>query len=169
MKKKYSRIFANNLLLTNSKKIQNLNISQNNKKMLEQLKEFDSISFALDGVLLDEFDGTENTLKKEMQELCSALTKLGKKVFILTRRFDGSQRKLSIENIKESELDFCIQNLNVEVIFTNRNSFYPYITNSDKHCHIDSSLYELRQMKISKSKITTFNINELKLNYEPTN
>ncbi len=131
--------------------------------MIETLKKFETISFALEGVLDDELDGTENPLKEEMREICKKLTKLGKRVIIFTKRYERSENKnLTISNKKEYKEGYDLaQALRVnDIIFTSRNPFYHYINNDSKQCHINCSGYESILLNKYKPSVTTININK---------
>ncbi len=130
--------------------------------MIEQLKKFGIISFAFEGVLDDELDGTKNPLKEEMQKLCKELSKSGKRVIIYSKRYErNDNRHLSLENRKEYKLAYDISNkLGVgDLVFTNRNTFYQYMENNYNHCHVNCSGYEAELIKRYKPAITVININ----------
>ena len=131
--------------------------------MIENLKNYEIVSFALEGVLTDELDGTENPLKEQMQKLCKDLVNQGKKVIIYTKRYERSDNKHLTPNNKseyKEGFDFA-QTLNVgNVVFTNRNNFYHYMTNNARHCHINCSPYESLLLNKYKPSIVTININK---------
>ena len=131
--------------------------------MIEQLKKYDTISFALEGVLDDELDGSPNPLKTEMQELCKELTKSGKRVLIYTKRYERSDNKhLTPDNKKEYKPGYDIASaLGVYgVVFTNRNPFYHYMNNDPKQAHVNCSGYETVLLNKFKPSITVININK---------
>ena len=131
--------------------------------MLDKLKKFDTVSFALEGVLDNELDGSVNPLKDEMQTLCTNLARLGKRVIIYTKRYERSENKhLSIENKKEYKQGYDLANkLGVsDIIFTNRNNFHHYMNNDNYQCHINCSGYETELIKRYNPAINTININQ---------
>ena len=135
----------------------------NNLTMLEQLKKYEVISFALEGVLDDELDGSPNPSKKEMQDLCKELSKAGKKIIIYTKRYERSDSKhLTPANKKEYKPGYDLAaKLGVyDIIFTNRNAFYHYMNNDNKQVHINCSGYETVLLAKYKPGITTININK---------
>ena len=138
-------------------------INDKDLSMLEQLKKYDTISFALEGVLDDELDGSPNPMKKEMQDLCKELTKAGKRVLIYTKRYERSENKhLTPDNKKEYKPGYDLASaLGVyDVIFTNRNPFYHYMNNDPKQAHINCSGYETVLLSKFKPSITAININQ---------
>jgi len=128
-----------------------------NTVFLEELKDFEIISFALEGVLLDEFDGTLNPFKEIMQEMCKECVKQGKQVIIYTKRYDYDDEEES--NEIQKIYDFCEKLKVTEVIFTNRNVFYSYMSNNRKHCHFNNSEYDIVLLNKYKPDIETLNIN----------
>lgn len=131
--------------------------------MLDRLKKYETISFALEGVLSEELDGSINPQKEEMQNLCKELIKLGKRVIIYTKRYDRSDNKhLTTENKKEYKYGYDIaSSLGVhDIIFTNRNPFYHYMNNDNKQCHINCSGYETVLMSKYKPYVTAINVNQ---------
>lgn len=131
--------------------------------MLDKLKKYDTVSFALEGVLDNELDGTENPKKDEMQQLCRDLIKQGKRVIIYTKRYERSDNKhLSLENKKEYKPGYDLANkLGVsDILFTNRNSFHHYMNNDRYQCHINCSNYETKLINHYKPDIQVININQ---------
>lgn len=139
--------------------------------MIENLKKYKTFSFPLDGVLIDEIDGSINPNKDEMQELVKELIKNGKQVFIITKRYDKNdydpfsrKNKNKKELLEESEIaEKIADKLNLDrgnIIFTNRNNYFSYFSDTDTHCHFDTSKYEIALLKEWKPSIKTFNIKE---------
>lgn len=131
--------------------------------MLDKLKKFDTISFALEGVLDNELDGTENPLKEEMQKICRDLVNQGKRVIIYTKRYERSDNKhLSLDNRREYKQGYDLANkFGVsDIVFTNRNNFYHYMNNDRYQCHINCSGYETELIKRFKPEVNIININQ---------
>jgi hypothetical protein len=131
--------------------------------MIEKLKKYETISFALEGVLDDELDGTTNPIKKEMQDLCRELIKSGKRVIIYSKRYERSDSKhLTADNKKENKYGYDIaKSLGAEnIIFTNRNPFYHYINNDNYQCHLNCSGYETVLLNKYKPNLATINVNQ---------
>jgi len=131
--------------------------------MIDTLKKYETVSFAMEGVLTDELDGTTNPMKEEMQKLCKDLVKMGKRVIIYTKRYERSDNKhLSIDNKKEYKPGYdTASNLGVQdIIFTNRTPFYHYMNNDSYQCHINCSGYESVLIKRYKPHVNIININQ---------
>jgi hypothetical protein len=131
--------------------------------MIDKLKKYDTVSFALEGVLDNELDGTENPLREEIQKLCRDLVYMGKRVIIYTKRYERSDNKhLSLENKKEYKPGYDLANkLGVsDIVFTNRNNFYHYMNNDNYQCHINCSGYETELIKRYKPAVNIININQ---------
>ena len=126
------------------------------------LDNFDTISFSLDGVLFDEFDGTINPLKGKMMEICQTMSKAGKRILIYTRRYyQTDSRHISDDNKKEyKEAYDMLKGINFsDIIFTDRNSYYGYFNNDHRQCHFECSEYEEVLLKRYKQNTTVININ----------
>ena len=143
------------------------------------LTKFNTISFALDGVLIDEFNGEPNHQKEEMQNLLKECIKLGKKVSIFSRRYSPDTeaypymgyakkaKKLIKVHKKENKIadkifKEIIGDAAIGITYTSRNPSYGYMRgNLDNHCHFDCSDYEISLMKtVYGNHIITFNINK---------
>ena len=57
----------------------------------EIILEENKISFDFDGTLDDDFDGTPNSQKEEIQSICKQLIEQGKDVCIITKRYGHPQ------------------------------------------------------------------------------
>jgi hypothetical protein len=134
------------------------------------INQYDSFSFAFDGVLADEIDGKLNTHKDEMQALLSELISKNKTVYIFTKRWSqydyDSRRSKFLKETKKNEYipikDFCEKykiNEN-NVVYTLGNSYYSYISDNSKHCHFESSNYEKVLLSNYRPNMKVININE---------
>lgn len=133
------------------------------------LEQYESFSFPLHGCLTDELDGIINTHKEFMCEILQKVLSLNKKVFILTKSFKiddyySLTAKKKNERLDETKtIEKILDKLNLDknlIIYTNGNSYYHYINNSNTHLHFDSSKYELLLFK-EHSSINCFDINNL--------
>jgi hydroxymethylpyrimidine pyrophosphatase-like HAD family hydrolase len=73
------------------------------------------ISFDFDGTLDDDFDGTPNLQKEEVQSVCKQLVEQGKDVCIITKRY-GNPSYGECNKVYELAKQLGIQN----VYFTDR-------------------------------------------------
>jgi phosphosulfolactate synthase (CoM biosynthesis protein A) len=129
---------------------------------LNDFKKYDTISFALEGVLDKELDGSENPMQEEMQKLCRELVNNGKRVVIYTKRYERNDNKyLSIENKYEYKSAYELSNkLGVsDIVFTNRNPFHYYMNNDSYQCHLNCSNYETLLIKTNKPSLAVINVN----------
>ena len=143
------------------------------------ITKFTSVSFALEGVLTDEFNGEINPQKEEMQTLLKECIKHGKKVTIFSRRYGPDAEtypfagfgkkpvKLTKENRIEHEIgDKLIKEFtdstDIYVIYTSRNQYATFTRgNWSNHAHFDSSEYEIIAMNNKFGDlIKTFNITQ---------
>ena len=148
------------------------------------ITKFTSVSFALEGVLTDEFDGETNPQKEEMQTLLKECIKHGKKVTIFSRRYGPDAEtypfvgygkkpmKLTKENKIEHETgDKLIKEIvdsnhlsidNIYTIYTSRNPYVSFTKgNWSNHAHFDSSGYEIIAINDNYGDlIKTFNITQ---------
>ena len=123
------------------------------------ITKFNTISFALEGVLTDEFNGDNNPYKEEMQNLLKECFKHDKKVTIFSRRYSpetetyksagySKAKKLNDKNKNEHIFsDKLIREIigdnTVTVIYSNREPFfYSMDSRFSNHCHFDSSDFE---------------------------
>jgi len=141
------------------------------------ITKFNSVSFVLEGVLTDEFNGETNPYKEEMQNLLKECLKHGKKVTIFSRRYGPDAEtypfigygkkpiKLNKENKIEHEIgDKLIKQFtdstDIYVIYTSRNQYAGFARgNWSNHAHFDSSDYEIIAINDNFGDlIKTFNI-----------
>ena len=153
------------------------------------ITKFKSVSFVLEGVLTDEFNGEINPRKEEMQTLLKECLKHGKKVTIFSRRYGPDAEtypfigygKKPVKLTKENKIEYEIGNKlikefvdidSVNVIYTSR---YQYAGlsrgNWSNHAHFDSSDYEIIAINDNFGDlIKTFNITQENWkNYEHDN
>jgi hypothetical protein len=136
------------------------------------LNDYTSFSFAFDGVVVDDFDGSANTKKDNIQKLITELLNKGKQVFIFTKRYSKQEveypnkrlkKILTEDNLNEYlKVKETCENLKIstsEVIWTSRGTYYQYLGDSYSHCHFDSSEYEIVLMNNFIPKVKTVNIN----------
>jgi len=123
----------------------NLNIQQN------------LISFDFDGTLEDDFDGTPNLQKDEIQNICRELINQGKDVCIITKRYDPTVY------VGESEIVFNLaEKLGIKkVYFTNRYLKDQKINELGIQCHFENSEYESNIIKLNNPNTLVVHIENL--------
>jgi hypothetical protein len=102
------------------------------------------ISFDFDGTLSDEFDGSINTQKEEIQKIAKNYINAGHHVVIITKRFgkEFSQLGKINEHIEVFEL---ASKLGIKsVYFTNREMKFNTIINLKVDIHFENSEYEVQ-------------------------
>jgi len=96
------------------------------------------ISFDFDGTLDDDFDGTTNPVKEEIQEICRNLIRSGKQVCIITKRYGPESGMGETDKVYKIALDLGIS----EVHFTNRELKDKKIQDLGIEVHFENSEYE---------------------------
>ena len=107
----------------------------------KDIQNFNNYSFDLDGTLRDDFDGTFNSQKDEIQEICKQLIKVGKNVNIITKRYDNDEKVLAYQ---------ISDKLNIprnKVFFTNREFKNGIIEKLNIQVHFDNTEYECQYIK----------------------
>lgn len=101
------------------------------------------ISFDFDGTLEDDFDGTINKQKLEIQNLAKKYISDGHEVFIITKRYNKDNYRLGLgnEHLKVYSLanDLGIDN----VYFTNREMKFSHIIGLNINIHFENDSYEV--------------------------
>ena len=102
------------------------------------------ISFDFDGTLEDDFDGTLNTQKYEIQDICKYFVEQGKDVYIITKRYEDTiegesgkvyemAKKLGVSKVYFTNRvlkDVKIAELDIELHFENNPNESEVITNN---------------------------------------
>ena len=102
------------------------------------------ISFDFDGTLEDDFDGTENTQKKEIQELAKKYIKEGHEVCIITKRY-GQRNYRDGKGNEFVEVFQLASELGITKIhFTNRDMKFSHILDLGIDMHFENSDYEVQ-------------------------
>lgn len=102
------------------------------------------ISFDFDGTLEDDFDGTHNPQKEEIQELAKKYIKEGHDVCIITKRYgqrnyrDGKRNEFVEVFHLASEIGIT------KIHFTNRDMKFAHILDLDIDMHFENSDYEVQ-------------------------
>lgn len=139
--------------------------------MLDKLKKYESFSFAFDGVLIDDFDGSCNPYKEEMQTLCKELISKGKKVFLYTKRYPSNGGSVPKKGTKRNNIEYEVvenfaKELNIigNVLYSSRNTFYQniseYSDSKHRHCHFDNSDYEIILFRTFRPEVKSINIKD---------
>ena len=98
------------------------------------------ISFDFDGTLDDDFDGTINKQKKEIQSIAKKYVNYGHDVCIITKRYE-SGKSIKDESIIVFQL---AKELGIDkVYFTNREMKFAHIINLKIEKHFENSQYEV--------------------------
>lgn len=98
------------------------------------------ISFDFDGTLDDDFDGTINNQKVEIQSLAKKYINDGHDVCIITKRYE-SGKSIKDESIIVFQL---AKELGInKVYFTNREMKFPYILKLEIERHFENTQYEV--------------------------
>lgn len=102
----------------------------------------DKFSFDYDGTLDDDFDGSINKQKLEIQKICKYYVDLGKDVYIITKRYDSNNKNNGIGNEHIKVYDMA-KKLGVKnVHFTNRDYKNDIIDKLGIDVHFENSEYE---------------------------
>lgn len=96
------------------------------------------ISFDFDGTLDDDFDGTINPIKEEIQEICKYLVQSGKKVCIITKRYGPETGMGETDKVYKMALDLGVTN----IYFTDRELKDRKIQELGIEVHFENSEYE---------------------------
>lgn len=112
---------------------------------------YNKISFDFDGTLDDNFDGSNNPQKEEIQSICKSLVESGKDVCIITKRY-----------ISEGEKVFNLANqLGVKnVHFTSRELKHAKICELGIDVHFENSQYEGEIIKQKNPNILLVHIED---------
>ena len=114
------------------------------------------ISFDFDGTLTDDYDGTPNPKKFEIQHICKSLISQGKDVCIITKRY-GPNSGMNEENIVYK----LAHELGVEkVYFTDRVLKDKMINKLGIQFHFENSTDEAEIIKLMCPNTTVVNIED---------
>jgi hypothetical protein len=101
------------------------------------------ISFDFDGTLDDEFDGTPNLQKEEVQSLAKKYISDGNDVCIITKRYGPEFSSLGIGN-EHLVVYGLAKKLGINVVhFTNRDMKYSKILDLGIDMHFENADYEI--------------------------
>lgn len=98
----------------------------------------DKISFDFDGTLDDDFDGTDNPQKEEIQNICKYLVEIGKDVCIITKRYGPETNYGESDIVYKLSSELGVSN----VYFTNRELKDKKIKELGIDVHFENSEYE---------------------------
>jgi hypothetical protein len=98
------------------------------------------ISFDFDGTISDEFDGSINTQKGEIQELARKYVREGHRVCIITKRYDRNNNEDEYSSVMDLAKKIGIS----QVYFTNREMKFSKIINLKIDIHFENSDYEIK-------------------------
>lgn len=104
------------------------------------------ISFDFDGTLENDFDGTLNLQKIEIQQLAKKYVSEGHTVFIITKRYGPEMANQGLKNEHKKVL-ILAQILGIPLqncIFTNREFKNNMIVNQKIDMHFENSEYEVQ-------------------------
>ena len=103
------------------------------------------ITFDFDGTLDDEFDGSLNLQKEEIQHICQQLIQMGNDVRILTKRYSSDYFQLGKgnEHLVVYELASKLGILKSNVHFTNREMKFGFILQNKVDVHFENAQYEV--------------------------
>jgi hypothetical protein len=105
------------------------------------------ISFDFDGTLEDDFDGTVNKQKEEIQKLAKRYVSDGHDVCIITKRYGYEKSNLGIGN-EHLKVYYLANELGIDkVYFTNREMKFNYIINLGIDRHFENDDYEVQLIK----------------------
>ena len=128
-------------------------------------KNYETIGFLLDGVLINDLDGGVNPRSEEMQELFKNLKKQGKRVYIYTKRYhqNNGNSYISEENKLEYKVAIDIANkLNAnDIIFMDRSNLYHYLSNDNRLLIITPSEYDKVLCEKYKNSVSVVNIKDI--------
>lgn len=102
------------------------------------------ISFDFDGTLDNEFDGSVNNQKLEIQKLAKKYITDGHDVCILTKRFDEYHPHHGKQNEHVEVYDIARSIGIKKVIFTNREPKHDFILNLNIDMHFENADYEVK-------------------------
>lgn len=101
------------------------------------------ISFDFDGTLEDDFDGTTNNQKDEIQSLAKKYVSEGHDVCIITKRYGHENSNLGVGN-EHLKVSFLAKELGIDkVYFTNREMKFDWIINLGINKHFENNDYEV--------------------------
>lgn len=112
------------------------------------------ISFDFDGTLENDFDGTLNLQKIEIQQLAKKYVSEGHMVFIITKRYGPEMASHGLKNEHKKVL-ILAQILGIPLnncIFTNREFKNDMIVNKKIDMHFENSEYEVQLIDKTCSK-----------------
>jgi hypothetical protein len=96
------------------------------------------ISFDFDGTLEDDFDGTPNPQKEEIQNICKSLVEQGKDVCIITKRYSFDTGMGESDKVYQLALRLGVS----DVHFTNREFKHEKIHELGIQVHFENAEYE---------------------------
>jgi hypothetical protein len=102
------------------------------------------ISFDFDGTLDDEFDGSINPQKEEIQKLALKYVRDGHSVCIITKRFDEPNRRNGKGNEYKEVYELANRLGITEIHFTNREMKFSSIIRLKVDMHFENSEYEVQ-------------------------
>ena len=108
-----------------------------------------NVSFDLDGTLLDDFDGTLNRQKDELQKICKNHLSKGDNVFIITKRYGPSLPTYGLGNEHLIVWELALK-LGVPIencFFTNREWKVDIIKKLGIHRHYENSEFECKMIQ----------------------
>jgi hypothetical protein len=102
------------------------------------------ISFDFDGTLEDDFDGTINKQKEEIQNLAKKYVSEGHDVCIITKRYGLENSTLGVGN-EHLKVYYLANKLGInKVYFTNREMKFNHIINLGIDKHFENDDYEVQ-------------------------
>jgi Mor family transcriptional regulator len=101
------------------------------------------ISFDFDGTLSDDFDGSFNKQKDEIQNLAKKYLNEGHQVYIITKRYGPEFSNMGLTNEHKIVFDLAKKLGIKDVYFTNREMKFSYILNLRIQKHFENSNYEV--------------------------
>ena len=101
------------------------------------------ISFDFDGTLDDDFDGTHNPQKDEIQGICKSLIEQGKNVCIITKRYGPGTGMGETDKVYNLAMELGVK----EVHFTNRNLKDEKILELGIQVHFENAEYESNKIQ----------------------
>jgi hypothetical protein len=112
------------------------------------------ISFDFDGTLHDDFDGTVNPQKEEIQSICKELINQGKDVCIITKRYHPSVYSGESEVVVELAKELGVK----KIYFTNRVLKDQQIKELGIECHFENSEFEANVIKANNPNTLVIHI-----------
>jgi hypothetical protein len=101
------------------------------------------ISFDFDGTLEDDFDGTPNKQKEEIQTIARKFISEGHQVCIITKRYGPEFSNMGISNEHNTVLNLAKKLGIKDVYFTNREMKDTFIESLGIQIHFENSDYEV--------------------------